>query len=78
MMKYNEATGVPSTTSKTLNKILFAVPKSTEQIKIAQSIIKFDKKIEIEEKYLNKYKQIKQGLMKRLLTPPVDVEIVEE
>lgn len=78
MMKYNEATGVPSTTSKTLNKILFAVPKSPEQTKIAQSIIKFDKKIEIEEQYLNKYKQIKQGLMKRLLTPPADAEIVEE
>lgn len=78
MTKYNEATGVPSTTSKTLNKISFAVPKSPEQIKIAQSIIKFDKKIEKEEQYLNKYKQIKQGLMKRLLTPPADAEIVEE
>lgn len=78
MTKYNEATGVPSTTSKTLNKILFAVPKSPEQIKIANSIIKFDKKIKVEEQYLNKYKQIKQGLMKRLLTPPADAEIVEE
>ena len=47
-------------------------------MKIAESIIKFDKKIEVEEKYLNKYKQIKQGLMKRLLTPPADAEIVEE
>lgn len=78
MTKYNEATGVPSTTTKTLNKILFAVPKPPEQMKIAESIIKFDKKIEVEEKYLNKYKQIKQGLMKRLLTPPADAEIVEE
>lgn len=78
MTKYNEATGVPSTTSKTLNKILFAVPKSPEQIKIANSIIKFDEKIEVEEQYLNKYKQIKQGLMKQLLTPPADAEIVEE
>lgn len=78
MTKYNEATGVPSTTTKTLNKILFAVPKPPEQMKIAESIIKFDKKIKVEEKYLNKYKQIKQGLMKRLLTPPADAEIVEE
>ena len=78
MTKYNEATGVPSTTSKTLNKILFAVPKSPEQIKIANSITKFDKKIEVEEQYLNKYKQIKQGLMKKLLTPPENAEIVEE
>lgn len=78
MTKYNEATGVPSTTSKTLNKILFAVPKSSEQIKIANSITKFDLKIKAEEQYLNKYKQIKKGLMKRLLTPPADAEIVEE
>jgi type I restriction enzyme S subunit len=78
MIKYNEATGVPSTTSKTLNKILFAVPQPSEQIKIAQYIVKIDEKIEAEEQYLNKYKQIKQGLMKRLLTPPADAEIVEE
>lgn len=78
MMKYNEATGVPSTTSKTLNKILFSVPKSNEQKNIANYISNIDSKIEIEQKYLFKYKQIKQGLMKRLLTPPADAEIVEE
>ena len=37
-----------------------------------------DLKIKLEEQYLNKYKQIKQGLMKQLLTPPADAEIVEE
>lgn len=78
MMKYNEATGVPSTTSKTLNKILFSVPKSNEQKNIANYISNIDSKIEIEKKYLFKYKQIKQGLMKKLLTPPADAEIVEE
>lgn len=78
MTKYNEATGVPSTTSSTLNKILFAVPKPSEQMKIAKSIAKLDKKIKLEKQYLNKYKQIKQGLMKKLLTPPPDAEIVEE
>lgn len=78
MMKYNEATGVPSTTSKTLNKILFSVPKSNEQKNIANYISNIDSKIEIEQKYLFKYKQIKQGLMKKLLTPPADAEIVEE
>ena len=77
MTKYNEATGVPSTTSKTLNKVLFAVPKSSEQIMIAKYIREIDRIIEVEEKYLNKYIQIKHGLMKKLLTPPADAEIIE-
>ena len=77
MTKYNEATGVPSTTSKTLNKVLFAVPKSSEQIMIAKYIREIDRIIEVEEQYLNKYIQIKHGLMKKLLTPPADAEIIE-
>jgi len=50
----------------------------SEQTKISNTLLTIDKKIDIEEQYLNKYKQIKQGLMKRLLTPPADAEIVEE
>lgn len=50
----------------------------SEQTKISNTLLTIDKKIDIEEQYLNKYKQIKQGLMKQLLTPPADAEIVEE
>lgn len=50
----------------------------SEQTKISNILLTIDQKIKLEEQYLNKYKQIKQGLMKRLLTPPADAEIVEE
>ena len=63
----------------TLKTISVFVPKySKEQDNIVKTLNAIETKIEIEEQYLNKYKQIKQGLMKRLLTPPADAEIVEE
>ena len=57
---------------------LLSVPKEEEQNTIVKYLVQIDAKIDFEEQYLNKYKQIKQGLMKRLLTPPADAEIVEE
>lgn len=63
----------------TLKTISVFVPQySKEQDDIVKTLNAIETKIEIEEQYLNKYKQIKQGLMKRLLTPPADAEIVEE
>lgn len=53
-------------------------PKYEEQEIIKDCLEKIDNKIDIEYKLFQKYKQIKQGLMKRLLTPPADAEIVEE
>jgi len=53
-------------------------PSTIEQKQISNLLICIDKKINIEQEVLSKYKQIKQGLMKRLLTPPADAEIVEE
>ena len=57
---------------------LLPIPKDEEQNIISKYLLQMDSKIKTEEQYLNKYKQIKQGLMKRLLTPPADAEIVEE
>lgn len=57
---------------------LLPIPKEEEQNIISKYLLQMDLKIKVEEQYLNKYKQIKQGLMKRLLTPPADAEIVEE
>lgn len=61
-----------------LNQLYAILPKEKEQNKIVDIIDNMNKNISFEEQYLNKYKQIKQGLMKRLLTPPADAEIVEE
>ena len=57
---------------------LLPIPKEKEQNIISKYLLQMDLKIEAEAQYLNKYKQIKQGLLKRLLTPPADAEIVEE
>lgn len=53
-------------------------PDPGEQKLLSKVLVSIDNKINTEQKTLSKYKQIKQGLMKRLLTPPADAEIVEE
>lgn len=50
----------------------------TEQRNIGKVVAKINDKLKYEQDVLLKYKQIKQGLMKLLLTPPADAEIVEE
>ena len=75
----SEATGIPQLTVPMVKKYKMAYPiKKDEQHNIYKYLNKIDLKLRKEEQYLNKYKQIKQGLMKRLLTPPADAEIVEE
>ena len=49
-----------------------------EQRNMGKIVAKMNDKLKYEKDILSKYRQIKQGLMKRLLTPPVDAEIVEE
>lgn len=70
---------VPIVNKSNFEEFYIPEPKDEKEVVKIQSIVnQFDEKIEKEEQYLNKYKQIKQGLMKRLLTPPADAEIVEE
>lgn len=49
-----------------------------EQIEIAKRLSSIDSTIQKEESVLEKYKNIKTGLMARLLTPPEDAEIIDE
>lgn len=49
------------------NKIEIFVPDFSEQCRIASILSSIDKKIESEEKVLEKYKNIKKGLMEKLL-----------
>lgn len=65
--KYNEATGVPSLSKETIYKIEISVPDLPKQRRIAKILSGIDKKIEAEEKVLEKYEKIKKGLMERLL-----------
>lgn len=65
--KYNEATGVPSLLKETIYKIEIYIPDLTEQRHIASILSGIDKKIEAEEKVLEKYKNVKKGLMEKLM-----------
>ena len=76
--QYSEASAQPGLSVQKISKIKIDIPKGPEQENISIRLNLVDKKIKLEAEYLNKYKQIKQGLMKRLLTPPADAEIVEE
>ena len=54
--------------SKTdFSNLEFLIPDLSEQRRIASILSSIDKKIESEEKVLEKYKKIKKGLMEKLL-----------
>ena len=67
----NESTGVPSLNINNLKKILFFLPSSTEQQKIALFLSSIDKKIELTDKKLEFLEKYKKGLMQKLLTGKV-------
>lgn len=61
-----------------LHKLLLKYPSIPEQKKINEKLSSIDSTIQKEEAILKKYKNIKTGLMARLLTPPEDAEIIDE
>jgi len=74
--KYNEATGVPSLSKKTISKIKISFPtKIDEQQKIISIIEQQDKLIESEQTNLAKLQNLKQGLTADLLTGKVRLKI---
>lgn len=75
LMKYNEATGVPSLSVNNLNTIKFAVPPYDEQVKIVNILDSTEQKIQSENLKLNRLMILKQGLMQQLLTGKVRVTI---
>ena len=67
-MRYNEATGVPSLTAKTISNIKKAVPPLEEQRKIAEILGVWDEAIEKHSRLIEKLELRKRALMQRLLT----------
>ena len=66
-----ESTGVPQLTAPQTAKMRIRIPfRYSEQQTIASHLFAIDEKIAIEKQTLQKYIAIKQGLMKKLLTPP--------
>jgi type I restriction enzyme, S subunit len=67
-LNYNEASGVPSLSSKTIKSIRASIPLYIEQTAIATILSDMDTEIETLQAKRNKYKAIKQGMMQELLT----------
>lgn len=66
--KYNEATGVPSLAGSTIGKIKISLPASkNEQSKIADVLTTVDEAIDKTRALIEKYKNIKAGMMQDLL-----------
>lgn len=71
--KYNEATGVPSLSKKTIEQIKIIFPESeVEQSKITTILNTIELSIAQTEQLIDKYKNIKQGLTHDLLTFGID------
>ena len=68
LTKLNEATGVPSISRDWLSRIRLLVPTYDVQCKIANIIKTIDRNIEKTEALIEKYQQIKAGLMHDLFT----------
>ena len=66
-----ESTGVPQLTAPQAKMYEVFIPDFSEQCRIASILSSIDKKIESEEKVLEKYKNIKKGLMEKLLKEEV-------
>ena len=64
--KYNEASGVPSLNSTTIEQIVVEVPEKAGQERISRFFSAFDAIINSADKTLNNLNQIKQGLLQQI------------
>lgn len=65
---YNEASGVPSLSSKTIEKIEIGCPEPSEQTAIAEVLSDMDADLAVLEAQAAKARAVKQGMMQELLT----------
>lgn len=65
--KYDESTGVPSLSCKTIEEILYYIPNKDEQDKISTFITLLDKKIELQQRKIEALKIYKKGLIQKLI-----------
>ena len=78
MKSLGSGTTFAEISKKDVEKLKVSYPLKDEQIAIAKRLSSIDSTILKEEAVLEKYKNIKTGLMARLLTPPDDAEIIDE
>lgn len=76
--KFNEASGVPSLSKNTIEKIPIALPPLPEQQKIAAILSKCDEQIAMQTQLIHAKEQQKKGLMQQLLTGEVRFDGFDE
>lgn len=65
--KYNEATGVPSLNTSSINNVKVIIPyNKKEQEKIANFLTAIDRKIETLTRQIEQTEQFKKGLLQKL------------
>jgi len=69
--RYNEASGVPSLSRSTIEKIKLAIPSQPEQTRIAAVLSSCDREIELLRRKETVLREQKNGLMQKLLTGEV-------
>lgn len=78
MLYLAQGSGQPNLSKTSVDKFVYLKPDKSEQIAIAKRLSSIDSAIQKEDAMLAKYKNIKTGLMARLLTPPQDAQIIDE
>ena len=66
-LKYNEASGVPSLSKDTIEKIKIMIPGLEEQNKIAKLMFALDERISTQNKIIEDLKKLKSAISKKLL-----------
>lgn len=66
-LKYNEASGVPSLSKATIEKIKVRVPSMDEQGKLSNQLFLLDKRIEVQNKIIEKYESLIQAMCDTLI-----------
>ena len=73
-MKYNEASGVPSLSKDTIEKIKIKIPGLEEQNKIAKLMFALDVRITTQNKIIDKLQSLIKGISSRIFTSIQGIE----
>lgn len=67
-LKYNEASGVPSLSKATIEKIKVRVPSMDEQGKLSNQLFLLDKRIEVQNKIIEKLETLIKGIIETVIS----------
>ena len=73
-LKYNEASGVPSLSKATIEKIKVRVPSMDEQGKLSNQLFLLDKRIEVQNKIIDKLQSLIKGISNKIFATIQGIE----